>query len=161
MIGVGPRACRWRLRCGGDGGNAIVEFVFVAVIVMVPLVYFVAGVAGIQRSRLAVSQAAREAGRAFATAESTADGLARARVAIRLALRDQGLTDQPAVSFVGPGSSCGGAAVAPRLEPGAEFTICITRSAQFPGVPTVLGGRGITTVGRYVVHVDDYRTTRQ
>jgi Flp pilus assembly protein TadG len=156
MIGAGPR-----VRGGGDRGNAIVEFVFVAVVVMMPLVYFVAGVADIQRSRLAVSQAAREAGRAFATAESSADGLARVEVAIRLALRDQGLTDRPAVSFVAPGSGCGGSAVAPRLDPGVEFTICITRSVQFPGVPSMLGGRGITTVGQYVVHVDDYRTNRR
>ena len=158
MIGARPRARR-----GGDEGNAIVEFVFVAVIVMMPLVYFVAGVADIQRSRLAVSQAAREAGRAFATAESSADGLARAEVAIRLALSDQGVTDRPAVAFVAAGSGCGAVAVAvaPRLEPGGEFTICVTRSVQFPGVPTVLGGRGITTVGQYVVHLDDYRTSRR
>ena len=62
-----------------DGGSAIIEFVFVAVIVMVPLVYLIIAVATVQRSELAVSQAAREAGRAFATADSAADGPARAR----------------------------------------------------------------------------------
>jgi Flp pilus assembly protein TadG len=61
-----------------DRGNAIIEFVFVAVIVMVPLVYLIVSVADIQRSSLAVSQAAREAGRAFATGDSSADGVRRA-----------------------------------------------------------------------------------
>ena len=42
-----------------DGGNAILEFVFVALIVMVPLVYLIAAVATVQRTELAVTQAAR------------------------------------------------------------------------------------------------------
>ena len=41
--------------------------------------------------------------------------------------------------------------------PGAEFTVCVTRRAELPAIPSVLAGRGITTVGRYVVHVDDFR----
>jgi hypothetical protein len=29
-----------------------------------------------------------------------------------------------------------------------------------PGVPTLLAGHGITTIGRYLVHVDDFRTVQ-
>ena len=164
LVRPGARAVRLgaalRDDTGGDAGSAIIEFIFVAVIVMVPLVYFIVGVADIQRSSLAVGQAAREAGRAFATAESTSDGLARAVVAARLALHDQGLIDEPKIEYVATGSGCDGAAVSPRLDPGAEFTVCVTRSVQFPGVPSVLAGRGVETVGEYVVHVDDYRTVK-
>jgi Flp pilus assembly protein TadG len=148
------------MRPRGDAGNAIVEFVFVAVIVLVPLVYVVVGVATVQRSRLAVSQAARDAGRAFATSESESVAAQRVRVAVRLAMTSQDLSDDAEVRFVAAGSACTSAAVEPRLAPGAEFAVCVTRRVDLPGVPTLVGGRGITTVGRYVVHVDDYRTVQ-
>jgi hypothetical protein len=38
--------------------------------------------------------------------------------------------------------------------------VCVTRQVALPAVPRVVAGRGITTVGRYDVHVDDYRTVR-
>ena len=149
---------RWRaVRENADRGNALVEFVFVAVLVLVPLVYLIAAVASVQRSTLAVTQAAREAGRAFATADTTAEGLARAQVSVRLALVDQSLADDADLRWVATGQSCDGATVAPSLTPGAEFAVCVIRHAQLPGVPTLVAGRGVTTVGRYVVHVDDYR----
>ncbi len=143
-----------------DRGNAVVEFIFVAVLVLVPLVYFVASVASVQRSTLAVTQAAREAGRAFATGESTSDGQARAAVAVRLALADQGLPGDADIRYVPVGAGCQDTAIAPVLAPGAEFVVCVVRHALLPGVPTMVSGRGITTVGRYVLHVDDYRTVQ-
>ncbi len=140
-----------------EAGNAIVEFVFVAVLVLVPLIYFVGAVASVQRSTLAVTQAARQAGRAFATAASTDDGLARAQVAVRLALADQGLPPDAELRYVALRSGCRGAPVTPRLQPGAEFAVCVIRGADLPGVPTLLAGRGVTTIGRYLLHVDDFR----
>lgn len=148
---------RWRRRWRDDRGNAVVEFVFVAVIVMVPLVYLVVAVAVGQRSSLAVTQAAREAGRAMATADTLAQGRARAEVAVRLALADQGLADDARVRTVAPSTGCDGPTVAPTLAPGAVFAVCVTRRAELPGVPSILAGRGVQTVGRFVVHVDDYR----
>ncbi len=143
-----------------DDGNAIIEFVFVAVMILVPTIYFVTAVASVAHSRTAVTQAAREAGRAFATADSTADALARAQVAVRLAFDDQGLADDARLRFVPVEARCDGVPIVPVLAPGAEFAVCVTRRADVPGVPTLLAGRGITTVGRYIVHVDDFRTVR-
>jgi Flp pilus assembly protein TadG len=139
-----------------DAGSAIIEFVFVAVLVMVPLVYLVVAVAAVQRSELAVSQAAREAGRAFATADTSERATARADAAVRIALRNQGVSDAD-VKYVPAGGSCDAAAVLPTLRSGTQFTVCVTRHVDVPGVPKVLSGKGITTVGKYVVHVDDYR----
>jgi Flp pilus assembly protein TadG len=144
-------------RVRGDGGSAIVEFVFVAVIVLVPLVYVIVAVATVQRSQLAVSQAAREAGRAFATSETEVDARARVRAAVRLALSDRGLDDDAQLRFVGAGRACDSPPVTPSLRPGAEFTVCVLRDVDLPAVPTVLQGRGVRTVGTYVVHIDDYR----
>jgi Flp pilus assembly protein TadG len=156
---VTPRA-PWRHSAADDAGNAIVEFTFVAVIVLVPLVYLIVAVATVQRSSLAVSQAAREAGRAFATSDAAAEALARARAAVSIALRDQGLPDDAQVRFVAAGNSCDAAAVQPQLAPGAQFTVCVSRSVALPAVPRFVAGKGITTVGKYIVHVDDYRTVR-
>ncbi len=156
------RRCR-RLRCrlADDSGNAIIEFVFVAVLIMVPLVYFIAAVASVQRSRLAVTQAAREAGRAFATGSSTEDGVTRAQVAVRLAFEDQGLFDDAEIRYVAVHSSCNSTAISPVLAPGAKFSICVSRHADIPGVPSLVAGRGVTTVGEFLIRVDDYRTVSQ
>ena len=140
-----------------DGGSAIIEFVFVAVIVMVPLIYFVVAVATVQRSELAVSQAAREAGRAFATADRADEAVSRARTAVHIALHDQGLSDDAELKYVPAGASCDAIGMSPRLVAGAQFTVCVTRHLSMPAVPEVLSGKGITTVGKFVVHVDDYR----
>lgn len=147
---------RVRARLATDAGNAIIEFVFVAVTVLVPLVYLIVAVATVQRNSLAVTAAAREAGRAYATADTPAEAGRRADVAVRLALADQGLRDAQ-VRVVSSGTSCNGPAVLPALQPGTEYTVCVTRQVDLPGVPGVLEGRGVTTVGRFVVHVDDFR----
>ena len=150
-----------RLRNNGDDvadvGNAVIEFIFVAVLILVPLVYFVVAVASVQRSSVAVTHAAREAGRAFATADSTDEGLQRAEVAVRLALADQGLSDDANLRYVEADKACQSDTIAPLLSPGAQFAVCVVRYASLPGVPSLISGRGITTVGRYVLHIDDYR----
>lgn len=154
------RPLRERVRaCGqsGQSGNAIIEFVFVAVAVMMPLVYLIVAVATVQRSDLAVTQAAREAGRAFATSDRPDQTTARVSAAVRLALDDQGLAEDVEVRYVAADAGCAAASVTPRLKPGAQFAICVSRHVDLPAVPSVLAGRGITTVGRYVVHVDDFR----
>jgi Flp pilus assembly protein TadG len=143
-----------------DSGNAVIEFIFVAVMILVPMVYFVTAVASIQRSNLGVSEAARDAGRAFATGASTQDGLARASAAVRLAMADQGLPDDATVRFVAADRNCDAGQIAPVLAPGAEFAICVVRHTTLPAVPTIVAGKGIRTIGRYVVHVDDFRTVR-
>jgi hypothetical protein len=125
---------------------------------MLPLLYLIISVATVERSDLAVTQAAREAGRAFATSDTPAEAEARLAAAVHLALADRGMADDADVRFVAASSSCDGAAVTPRLDPGAEFAICVTRHVDLPALPRFVQGRGITTVGRYVVHVDEYRT---
>lgn len=141
----------------GERGSAIVEFVFVAVVIMVPLMYLIVAVAQVQRNQLAVSQAARDAGRAFATSNTPAQASTRVEAAVRLAFADQGLPDDATVRFVSAGAGCGGAAVTPRLVAGAEFAVCVTRHAHLPGVPSVLSGRGVTMTSEFLVHVDDFR----
>jgi Flp pilus assembly protein TadG len=68
-----------------DSGTAIIEFVWLAIILLVPLLYVVLAAFDTQRAAYAASAAARSAGRAFVTAPDQASGYARAREAVRLA----------------------------------------------------------------------------
>ncbi len=56
---------------------------------MVPLVYVLVTVFQVQRAAFGVTEAARQAGRAYVTADSDAQGRARAQEAADLAMRDQ------------------------------------------------------------------------
>ena len=47
--------------------------------------------------------------------------------------------------------------IAARLAAGVEFTVCVSRRVELPGVPSVLSGRGIRSIARYDVHLDDFR----
>jgi Flp pilus assembly protein TadG len=92
-----------------DDGNAMLEFVYLSVLLMVPLVYVLTTTFQVQRAAFGVTEAARQAGRAYATADSDAQGRARADAAARLAMRDQGveLDEPPAIvpsDGVAPGS---------------------------------------------------------
>jgi Flp pilus assembly protein TadG len=73
----------------GDDGNALVEFTYLAVLLMVPLIYLLTTVFQVQRAAFGVTEAARQAGRAYVTAESDGQGRARAQEAADLAMRDQ------------------------------------------------------------------------
>ena len=76
-----------------DGGNALVEFVVLAVLLMVPLLYVLLTVFQVQAAAFGASEAARQAGRAFAVADDPETGRASAAAAAALAMQDQGIRD--------------------------------------------------------------------
>ena len=133
-----------RRRAGrDDAGNAMVEFVWLAVLLLVPLTYVVVAVFRVQATAFGVSSAARAAARAYVAAPDGAtqgERAARARAAAALALADQGLDGLP------PGAVEVGE---PAPEPGRpgqlDVTVTVRVSAELPGVPAWL--RGATTVG--------------
>jgi hypothetical protein len=143
-----------------DAGAASIEFVFLGILVLVPLFYLVIAAFEVQRNAFAVTQAAREAGRAFGTADDLDSGEIRARYAMELALRDQGLEPGGTELRYGPvGGGCADAGAA-TLEPGADFEVCVVRTFRVPAVPSYLDGGNNAVTGRYVVHVDDFRSAR-
>ena len=114
-------------RARGEEGSAIVEFVFLGVLLLVPLVYLTMAVARIQAGSYAVTTAAREAGRAFVTAEAGQDAGARARAASEVAFRDQG--------FVGTGSLEIACSASPCLTPDARIETTTRVTVPLPLVP--------------------------
>lgn len=98
-----------RARRPADAGSAMLEFVYLSVLLLVPLVYVLTTVFQVQRAAFGVTEAARQASRAYATAASEETGRLRAHEAARLALGDQGLplaspVDLTATDGVAPGS---------------------------------------------------------
>ena len=150
---------RWELvRHGRERASAIIEFLFVAVLVLVPLIYLIVAVAVVQRSRLATTNAARDVGRAIATSGTVGEAEVRAQAALRAALHGQGLTPaEVELRYVDGGAGCRGPATVPSLAPASVFAVCVIRHQPLPAVPTVLSGLGVTIIGRYLVHVDDFR----
>jgi len=80
---------RWARR-RDERGSAVVEFVVLSVVLLIPLVYLVLVLGRVQAGAYAASTAAREAGRAFVTAPSAALAEPRARAAAAIAFADQG-----------------------------------------------------------------------
>jgi Flp pilus assembly protein TadG len=140
-----------------ERGSAVVEFVFVALVVFVPLVYVVAGFSAVQRGVFAATAAAREAGRALATAPDAGSGLARAERAAQLAVADQSVDAADVrLAYVPAGVACDGAGGAwtPTLAPGEEFSVCATVTVRIPLLPEFVDAN--TATGRFVVETDRY-----
>jgi hypothetical protein len=141
-----------------ERGSAVVEFVVFGVVLLVPLMYLALAVSAVQRSVLGVTEAAREAGRAYATGTAST-AAARAEYAARLALTDQDLpADGIEVRYAAADADCATARAEPwPLRPGATFAVCVSRTVHVPGIPGVLTGSRNTVAGRYVVRADEHR----
>lgn len=141
-----------RRRLCGEQGTALVEFSWLAILLMVPLVYLVLTVFEVQRAAYAVTAASREAGRAYVTTTS-GDPQVRAVAAARLVAEDQGV--ELAASDVRV--TC---AQRPCLQPGGSVRVRVATQVALPFLPDVLFGRvpaSVAVHARHVEVVDTYR----
>lgn len=108
-----------------ERGSALVEFIALSVVLLVPVVYALVAVLDVQRGAYGVSAAARAYGRAYQVS-----GPGRASAAADVALRDQGL-DLSQVSVttecVGAGGTCTGE--------GGAVRVTIARRVDLPLMP--------------------------
>lgn len=113
---------------GDDSGNAIVEFLGAALLLLVPLVYLVLVLGRLQAATFATAGAAREAARAYTVAETVDEAQARAVASAGLALADQGFVDASAQSLdVACSAAC--------LTPGSEVAVSVEVRVPLPFVP--------------------------
>lgn len=112
---------------GCERGSAVVEFVFLAVLVLVPTFYLVVMLARLEAGAYAASTAAREAGRAYVTAPDPTSAPARARAAAALAFADQGFSGSGRLTLGCDGSPC--------LRPGARVEARTEVTVPLPLVP--------------------------
>jgi hypothetical protein len=111
-----------------DEGSAIVEFLGVALVLLVPVVYLVLVLGRLQSASFAVDGAAREAVRAVVTADDAESAALRATTSVELALGDQGLSADPAKALA---VACDAAC----LTPGTTVTVQVAVDVALPGVP--------------------------
>lgn len=119
-----------RGRLADEGGTAVIEFVWLAVLLLVPLIYLVLCLARLQAGSYAVTQAARESARAFVTAADDPSARARSQAAADIAFEDQGFSG---------GSLTVSCSVTPCLSPGESVTTQAAVSVPLPLVPAFLG----------------------
>ncbi|WP_345508738.1 pilus assembly protein [Terrabacter aeriphilus] len=133
-----------RVRCGlrrrprADEGRAIIEFIVLGLLLLLPLTYLVLAVARVQAASFAASLAGREAGRAFVTAGSEGEAHARAGAAAALAFADFAFDRGASVAVGCDGSPC--------LRPRAAVTATATIEVQLPLVPDFLAAHLPATV---------------
>jgi Flp pilus assembly protein TadG len=131
----------------------VVEFVLLGAALLAPLVYLAVAVAAAQQARVAVTEAARQAGRAYVTGTATT-APARATAAARAALADRGL--DPAglrIRYAAAGSDCATGRPAWFPRPGALVTVCVIAAVDLPYLPG--GARPMT--GRFLARLDAHR----
>jgi len=117
-----------------EHGSAIVEFVWLAILLLVPLLYIVLAVFDTQRASYAASAAARSATRAFVTSSDQASAYARATAAARLAFVDQGIDGRGftlSITCRPDPHQC--------LTPGSVVAAEVHATADLPLMPTALG----------------------
>lgn len=136
----------------GDDGNALVEFVYLSLLLMIPLFYALLAVFQIQSAAFAVTEASRQAGRAFVRADGADEGYARASKAVQLAMTDQGVTADVTPSFACEPAPCD-------LSPGQRVETRVSYTVTLPFVGSFFGeGRaGIPVTGSHVEYVDRFK----
>jgi Flp pilus assembly protein TadG len=128
-----------------EDGNAIVEFHFLGLLLLVPLVYLMLAILDVQRASYGVTQAAREAARVY----SVTGDQGQAEFAARVALDDQRISEPATVDIAGT------------YAPAARITVTVDTAVNLPFIPDVLAGAAhaqIPVLARTVVVVDRYRS---
>lgn len=115
---------------GRDGGSAVVEFVTLGVLLLIPVVYLVLVLGRLQAAAFTAEGAAREASRVFAAAPDDETGARHAQAAVRLALNDQGFDDVDASRAAVV--ECGRT---PCVQPESVIRVTVTVDVVLPGVP--------------------------
>lgn len=117
---------------GGDGGSAVVEFVVLGTLLLVPVVYVILGLGAVQAASFAVVGAADQAAKTIALSEDPATAGGSARAAAATTMADFGF-DRAAwtvdVACSAPGCS----------EPGSRITVTVRLTVPLPMTP-VIGG---------------------
>lgn len=137
---------------GDERGSGVTEFIVVAVLVLIPLAYGVLSIVRVQSASFASTQAVREAGRAFMTADAVVQANVRAQAAARLALADHGFALPDGALQV----RCSG----PCLAPGSSATVSLNWVVNLPWFPAGFGEvAAMPITATHHVPVDAYRLT--
>jgi hypothetical protein len=144
-------AVRRRLASRGDDGNAVLEFLFLGVLLLLPLMYVMLTVFEVQKAAFAVSAASREAGRAYATGSTLDEAKERALLAAEITLADHGLELDPDLVVFPDGATFGR---------GDRVVVTVRYQAPLPLVSAFFSDAerpAIDVTGEHTTTVDEFR----
>lgn len=128
-----------------EEGSASIEFVWLALILLIPMMYVVLAVFEVQRAAFGVSAASRAAARSFVLAPTNASAESRAWQSANLALGDHKVEN--AIISV----SC-----TPRCHaPGSEVKVVVRVQQPLPMMPQVFGER-LSSIRVEAVHIEPF-----
>lgn len=139
-----------------EHGNAVIEFVYLALLLIVLLTYLLLTVFRVQAAAYAVSGASREAGRVFVTTQPPEQAAARAFTAASLVMSDSNLPlrgDQLDITC----------STTPCRTPGSTVDITIDYAVALPFLPRFLthsSRASVRVTGRHLEVVDRFAATR-
>lgn len=110
-----------------ETGSAVVEFIFLGLLLLVPVVYLIITVGQIQGASFAAVGAADAAAKVYASAPDPETAERRAADAARLALDDFGLPAGTMEMLVSCPADC--------LAPGSLVTVRVAIDVPLPGLP--------------------------
>ena len=124
----GPQQAGRRSGPGVDeSGSAVVEFIFLGLLLPVPVVYLVISVGQVQAASFAAVGAADAAAKTYAAAPDSATAEDRAAAAAGLALEDFGLPGDLMRLEISCAEVC--------LQPGTAVTVTVSVTVPLPGLP--------------------------
>ncbi len=115
-----------------ESGSAVLEFLIIGVLVLVPLLYVLLTVLRVESAVMASTQAVREAGRAFMMSDSLSQARLNAEMAASVAMSDQGF-ELPATAL---SITCVGVC----LSPASSAHVRLKWQVDLPWFPATLGG---------------------
>lgn len=139
-----------------EGGTALIEFVWLAVLLIVPLSYVLIAVFDVQRAAFGVSAASRSAARAFLQSPDVPTAFQRAQRAAAVALADQDLDGATVLIVCRP-------TPADCLQPGSTVRVLVRMTQPLPLTPSALGAplAAITVDSTHVEPFGTFRSARR
>lgn len=136
-----------------EEGTALIEFTWLALLLIIPVVYILIAVFDTQRAAYGVSAASRSAARAFILAPDVASAFARANRAAEVALDDQKVTGASVrIICVPDPNDC--------LTPGSSVRVFVRTTQPLPLTPQALGDQ-IAPITVDSTHIEPYGTFRE
>ncbi len=139
-----PRRRAAGLDHSNDEGAAMLEFIALSLLLLIPLIYLVVTLSRIQAGAFAAESAASEAARSFVVtgvhqmesgasrAVAVSQGGTRARASVGVVAADFGFASEDASLTVACDATC--------LEPGSNVTAEVTMRVTLPGIPGFVSG---------------------
>jgi len=117
----------WTQLRAREEGSSIVEFIFLGVLLLIPVTYLIISASQLQAASFAAVGAADHAARTFAAADSESAGAVRARNAVDVAVGNLDIDKNSATMHYGCSSAC--------LEPGSTVSVEVVIRVPLPFLP--------------------------